>query len=245
MKAKWIAAGAAAVLAGCGGGGGGSSDPAPAPSPTAAGQYIGFTADNRTTTATVLDTGKVYVQYSVAGQPAVIAGVVAGTVQSSGGTLTGSGIDYNLEGQGTNAVTLSGSYVAKASLDSTVAYTNGNKSTAHLTYDTTYDIQPTLQAVTGTYSGSSTVELGSDTVTITVDGAGAITGQGTNCRFTGALKPHSAGNVYDVSVAFSGDAGCAYPNVTATGIALVSSGGVLHAMLQTPSEAGILVLASR
>ena len=87
MKTRLVAAGAAALIAGCGGGGGGNnSTPAAAPNPTAAGQYIGLTADNRALTTIVLDTGKVYSQYSVAGQPDVITGFVAGTVQSSSGT---------------------------------------------------------------------------------------------------------------------------------------------------------------
>jgi hypothetical protein len=244
MQRRLMAAGTAALIAGCGGGG---STSAPAPNPTAAGQYIGLTADNRALTTTILDTGKVYSQYSVAGQPDVIAGVVAGTAQSRSGTLSnGVGIDYNLEGQGTNPVTITGTYAAKQSLDATVAYSNGAKTVAHQTYDTTYDQAPSLQAITGTYSGTSAVAAGSDAVKLTIDGAGGITGQGTACRFTGTIKPHPTGNVYDITLAFSGDAGCAYPNTTAFGIALFGGAQrVVHAMLQTPANAGILFLGTK
>jgi len=245
MQRRLIAAGAAVLIAGCGGGGGNTS--APAPNPTAAGQYIGLTPDNRAVTTTILDTGKVYSQYSVAGQPGVIAGVVAGTAQSSSGTLSnGVGLDYNLEGEGTSPVTITGSYAAKQSLDATVAYSNGAKTATHHIYDTTYDQVPSLATIPGTYSGTSAVAAGSDAVTLTIDGAGAITGQGTACRFTGTIKPHPTGNVYDITIAFSGDAGCAYPTTTAFGIALFSgSQRVVHAMLQTPANAGILFLGSR
>jgi hypothetical protein len=237
MKTRLVAAGAAALIAGCGGGGGGNnSTPAAAPNPTAAGQYIGLTADNRALTTIVLDTGKVYSQYSVAGQPDVITGFVAGTVQSSSGTLSGgTGTDYNFEGQGTNPVTVTGTYSAKQSLDATVAYSTGAKTVAHQTYDTSYDQTPSLQAITG-----------SDAVTLTVDATGAITGQGAACRFTGSVQPHSAGNVYDIALTFSGDSGCQYPNTKATGIALLSgSQQVVHAMLETPSNAGILFIGSK
>ncbi|MDR3098716.1 MAG: hypothetical protein LBV73_16790 [Paraburkholderia sp.] len=248
MKTKLIAVAAAAVITGCGGGGGSSDTPAAAaPSPSAEGQYIGLTSDNRTITATVLDTGKVYVQYGVAGRPDVIAGVVAGNVTSSNGTLNnGTGIDYNLEGQGTNPVTITGTYSAKKSLDATVTYSNSAKTTANLTYDTSYDTTPTAAAVTGSYSGTSAVAAGTDAVTLTVDGSGNVSGQGTACRFTGSLRPHASGNVYDIALTFSGDSGCAYPNTTASGIALLSSSQkVVHAMLHTPSNAGILFLGTK
>ena len=248
MKTRLVAAGAAALIAGCGGGGGGNnSTPAAAPNPTAAGQYIGLTADNRALTTIVLDTGKVYSQYSVAGQPDVITGFVAGTVQSSSGTLSGgTGTDYNFEGQGTNPVTVTGTYSAKQSLDATVAYSTGAKTVAHQTYDTSYDQTPSLQAITGTYCGCSSGEAGSDAVTLTVDATGAITGQGAACRFTGSVQPHSAGNVYDIALTFSGDSCCQYPNTKATGIALLSgSQQVVHAMLETPSNAGILFIGSK
>jgi hypothetical protein len=52
--------------------------------------------------------------------------------------------------------------------------------------------------------------------------------------------------VYDIALTFSGDSGCQYPNTKATGIALLSgSQQVVHAMLETPSNAGILFIGSK
>lgn len=245
MKGLITVAAATIVLAGCGGGGGDGGSSTPAPSPSAAGLYTGTTDSNRQTSVVVLDDGRFYSLYSVVGTPSTIAGAVVGTVSSSNGTLSnGSGLDYNLEGQGVNAVTFSGSYTAKASVTSTIAYTNGTKTAFNGKYDSSYDTPPTQAAVTGTFTGTSTTNLGSDpAVTITADGNGSITGTGTGCAFTGSIKPHASGNVYDVTLNFGGGS-CAYPNTSATGIALVS-GSVIHAMLQTPTKAGVLFLGSK
>jgi hypothetical protein len=245
MKERMTAVAAAILLAACGGGGGDSAPaPAPTPSPSAAGQYIG-TVNNRQTTALVLDDGRFYTQYSVVGQPGVIAGVVAGTVASSDGKLSnGAGSDYNLEGQGVVPVTVSGTYVAKQSINATTTYSPTVQSTLNGSFDQTYNTTPTQAAVTGTFVGSSASPgFLSDVATITADANGNITGQGTNCAFTGSIKPHASGNVYDVSLTF-GAGSCLFPNTTATGIGVLS-GSVIHAFVQTPSKQGILFLGSK
>jgi hypothetical protein len=193
----------------------------------------------------VLDDGRVYSLYSVIGDPSTIAGGVVGSATSSNGTISnGSGLDYNLEGQGVNAVTFSGTYAAKASLNTTITYTNGTKTVFTGTFDSSYNTAPTQAAVTGTFKGSAVTNLGSDTnVTITADANGSISGTGTGCAFTGTIKPHASGNVYDVTLNFGGGS-CAYPNTSATGVALLN-GSVMHAELQTPAKAGVLFLGSK
>jgi hypothetical protein len=247
MTTKLVMAAAAFVLAACGGGGGDDNNAPPVSTVSAAGQYIG-TVNNRQTTALVMDDGRFYTQYSVAGQPNLIAGVVAGTVSSTNGTLSnGHGIDYNLEGQGTNNIALTGSYVAKKSINATVTYATGANSTLNGTYDTTYDTVPTLAAVTGTYRGTSAVPgVGNDTVTLTASATGVITGQGTNCGFAGTIRPHASGNVYDITLTFGTGSGCAFPNTSATGIGVLSnSNTVIHAFVQTPANKGILFLGAK
>lgn len=247
MKTRTLITVSSLVLAACGGGGGGDS-PAPTPTAntTAEGQYIGTTNANQTITATVLDDGRYYAQYSVAGDPGTISGVVAGTVTSSNGTLTnGTGIDYSL-GRAASPVTLTGSYSAKQWLNGTITYSSGTSGTFKTIYDKSYDTTPSLATATGTYSGTSVVSTGQDSVMLTADSAGRITGHGTNCSFTGTIAPHAKGNVYDISLTFSSDAGCAYTSTTATGIGLINaSGKVIHAMLQTPTKEGVLFLGSK
>jgi hypothetical protein len=158
----------------------------------------------------------------------------------------GSGTDYNLQGAGITSATLSGTYTAKSSISGTVTYSNGAKVTLSGNYDATYDTTPTLATSQGNYAGTSVTALGSDVVILTADASGNITGKGTNCPFTGVIKPHAKGNVYDISLTFSASTGCAYPSTTATGIGLLSSSNkVIHAMLQTPSNAGILFIGSK
>jgi hypothetical protein len=193
----------------------------------------------------VLDDGRVYSLYSVVGNPSIIAGGVIGSVASSNGTLSnGSGLDYNLEGQGVNAVALSGTYAAKASVSTTIQYNNNTKVAFNGKYDTSYESTPTQATVTGTFKGESVTNLGSDpSVTITADANGSITGTGTGCAFTGSIKPHASGNVYDVTINF-GVGSCAYPNTSASGVALVN-GTVMHAELQTAAKAGVLFLGTK
>ncbi|KND59010.1 Large exoprotein involved in heme utilization or adhesion [Candidatus Burkholderia verschuerenii] len=125
MRTKLTVIGAVIMLAACGGGGGDNGNSSTTPSATAAGQYTG-TVNNRQAVVTVLDNGRFYTQYSVAGSSTSLGGVVAGTVSSNGGTIqSGSGFDYNLEGAGVQSVSISGTYAAKQSLNATVGYSNG------------------------------------------------------------------------------------------------------------------------
>nr|WKF61843.1 hypothetical protein HUO10_006375 [Paraburkholderia busanensis] len=252
MKGLITAAAAASVLlAGCGGGGGGDGDgkasaSTPVTTPTAAGEYNGVTSDNRVVDTIVLDTGAVYVQYGAVGQPNVYGGFVVGTTQSSAGALSGgSGIDYNLLGQGTNAVTVTGTYSAKQSLDAAVTYGNGTKITTHQTYQTNFEQTPSLPSIAGTYRGTMLLSQGGDASTFTIDSAGKVTGSATSgCTFTGTVAPHAQGNVFDMSVQF-GTTACAYPGQTATGIVMLWSSTVVHAMLQTPSKVGVALIAKQ
>jgi hypothetical protein len=75
-------------------------------------------------------------------------------------------MDFNLEGLGVNAFTLSGTYTAKSQLGRTLTYTGGTTNTFTSTNDTDYDLTPSLA---------------------TIAGGGAITGNSAGgCGFTGA-----------------------------------------------------------
>lgn len=250
-----MATGVSLILAACGGGGGDGGSAATAasaavnPAP-ATGKYAG-TISGRQATVLVLDDGRFYTEYSVAGQPTVVAGVVAGTVSSGSGNLSGgTGFDYNLEGQGANSVTVAGTYVAKQSLTATVAYQTGAKSTFSGNYDSSYDTIPTQAAVTGTFSGQSATNMNilggvsRANVTLTADASGNITGSSPNCPFTGTIKPHATGNVYDIHLDFGSGLECAYPNTSASGIGVLNGTQIL-AFVQTPSKGDVLFIGSK
>jgi hypothetical protein len=245
MRGHLLTAAAAAVILTACGGGGSSSPPAPAPTPSAAGVYTGTTNTNRQASVLVLDDGRVYSLYSPVGNPNLIAGGIIGGISSANGALSnGNGLDYNFEGQGVNAVTISGTYVAKSSMSATLQYSNGAKTTFTGKYDSNYDTTPTQATVMGTFKGTAVTNLGSDpSATITADANGSITGTGTGCAFTGSIKPHASGNVYDVTLSF-GAGSCAYPNTAATGVAVVS-GSMIRAELQTPAKALVLFLGTK
>jgi hypothetical protein len=91
---------------------------------------------------------------------------------------------------------------------------------------------------------SATILGNGNNVTLTADANGSISGSGTNCPFTGTIKPHATGNVYHVTLTFGASAGCAYPNTSASGVGVLS-GNQIHAFLQTPSKAGVLFLGTK
>ena len=213
---------ASVALASCGGGGGGSSSTAPPPPDlgTAEGLWNGMTADNRSFSGLVLDDGTYWFLYSAAGNNAVIGGAVQGTGTSANGQFTSSnGLDFNLEGAGIINFTMAGTYTAKSQLGGTLTYTAGTN-TFTSTYDTDYDLVPSLATVAGTYSGQAvTVNSGVESTTVTIASGGAITGTSSGgCSFTGSAMPRAKGNVYDVSVTFGGGV-CDNGTSTVTGVA--------------------------
>ena len=129
-------------------------------------------------------------------------------------------MDINLEGLGVNAFTLAGTYTAKSQLGGTLTYTGGTTNIFTSTYDTDYDLTPSLATIVGTYSGeAATVDSGPEATIVTIATGGAITGaSASGCNFTGTVSTHAKGNVYDVSVTFNGGA-CTNGTSTVTGVA--------------------------
>lgn len=230
-------------IAGCGGGGSGTAassqsngtiggTPAPAPTPappppvaTAEGLYLGTTSNARTVIGVVLETGSYWVLYSSPNNPTVIAGAVQGTGNSVGGSFSSANArDFNLEGQGINNATVSASYVAKQSLNGVVTYTNTIPTISFTAnYSNVYEIVPSVAAIAGTYSGSAAVVSGTEAANVTISTSGALVGRGASgCQFTGVVSPHAIGNIYDVSVTFSGGV-CANGTNTVVGIGYFDS----------------------
>lgn len=213
------------LVGGCGGGGGGGSSAPPAVVSTAEGMWTGTTSSNRTVNGFVLDDGTYWVLYSAANNSNTIAGGVQGSSTSNNGNFTSTNAkDFNLEGLGILNATISGSYFAKQSLNGLINYpTLAQNVTFTSTYNASYDATASLANLAGTYTGTGAVVGGTETATLTITAAGAVTGNGVSgCQFSGTATPRSKGNVYNLSITFGGGV-CSNGTNTVTGIGYYDS----------------------
>jgi len=206
------------VVTACGGGG--STSTATPPASTAEGLWNGTISSGRTADALVLDDGTYWVIYSLVGNSSVIGGAAQGNGTSNNGTFTSNnGIDFNLEGFGINAFTLSSSYTAKSTLSGTITYPSSTAYTFKATYDTDYDLMPSLATIAGTYAGTAATLGGVESATATITDSGTMSGRGASgCTYTGTASPRPKGNVYNISVTFDGGI-CSNGTATVTGVA--------------------------
>ncbi len=168
---------------------------------------IGSTSESRSVTGFVLDDGTYWILYSIPNASSFIAGVVQGTGSSLGGSFSSSnGIDFNVEGQGINSTALSASYMVKQSFNGSVSYPTLNQTfTFTSSYNADYDQSPSVSAIAGTYVGIASVAGSDELTTVVVNSPGVIAGAGNSgCKFFGTVEPRARGNLYDLSVSFSG-----------------------------------------
>ncbi|UVT20325.1 MAG: hypothetical protein H8K03_21570 [Nitrospira sp.] len=203
----------------CGGGGGyGESDLSSMPHPPSAeGIWTGTTPTGRNIGGLVLDEGSYWIFYTAIDNPNVLAGLIQGTGTSHSGAFGSSNTrDYNVEGAGVRAATMSGSYLPKNGFNGTIAYFNGGSGSFTSRYDAAYESAPNMNLVAGNYSGS---RADNQTITVSVDSAGTFSGHSTDgCTFTGTLSPRAKGNVLNTSMTFGGGA-CSNGTDTVNGIA--------------------------
>ena len=222
LAASWILA-----LAACGSGGGGDASPAPAPEPAASaeGLWIGSTSTSRTVTSFVLDDGTYWILYSVPHTSALIGGVVQGRGSFLNGSFSSSdGIDFNVEGNGVNTAAVSASYIAKQSFNGSVTYPSLNQaSTFTSSYNSDYELAPSVSALAGTYTGIASTESGTELTSIVIRSPGIVVGTGTGgCQFLGTVAPRAKGNLYDLQVAFGGGS-CSSGTTSVTGVGYFDS----------------------
>ncbi len=226
MKNRALFIAASAMLVACGSsGGGGSPAPAPAPAPSAAeGLWLGTTSNNRAITGLVLDDGSFYFLYSVSGNASLIAGVVQGSGTAQNGSFASANArDFNIEGLGVLAATVSSSYNARQSLNGTVSYTAGGAITFTSAFSTAYDATPSLANLAGTFAGQVAFSGGVENANVTVSTSGALSGVGTSgCTVTGSVAPRARGNAFNVTITFGG-APCFFANQSLSGIAYFDS----------------------
>ena len=204
---------------------------------SAEGLWTGTSNTGRTVNALILSDGSYWVMYSTVNSAtanssaatnnaAVMGGAMQGILTETSGTVVGTftsadGVDFNQEGQGISAFTMTGSYSTKNTLSGQVSYTaNSQQVTFQATYNKDYDTKPSLATIAATYTGTAgSVAAGSSSGTLTISASGAITGSdNSGCQFTGAVTPHASGNVYNMTITFGGGS-CASGTSTDTGIA--------------------------
>lgn len=222
---KWIKGllvAAAATLAACGGGGGGGSSSGDGSgaaggnggsgaSPSAQkadGLWLGSSSANRAVNLLVLDNGTYWAIYSAVGKPSVIGGVVQGTYTVNGSSFASSdGRDYNLEGDGVLSISsIVGTYQPRSSFNSQLNYASAAGSvTLNANYSATYDTPAALSAITGRFTGTSVSPAGPESVSLTVNASGAISGTSSlGCSFNGTVSPRNGVGAFDVSIRYNG-----------------------------------------
>lgn len=239
-----LMAGLLGVMAlGCGSGGGGGGrvgggDDFPnspsdiGPGTSAEGRWQGSTSNGRTLTGVVLDDGSYWLLYSLVGNGAVFGGVLQGRGSSQQGIFTSTdGKDFNLDGLGINGVHINARYANKKRFDGSYEYpSNAARVGFTTTYDAAHDLAPTLAAIEGAYSGVA-ASFGSgalsgvrESATLTVATASGtpstapVSGSFGACNFSGSVSPRPRGNVYQLSLDFTGD-NCDLNASTVSGVA--------------------------
>ena len=209
--------------------------------------WSGLTSTNRGLSGIVLNDGTYYLFYSAAGSASALGGFLQGTGASTAGTFASTNTkDFNLEGPALVDATLTAPFVARTRFNGTVTYPGQvGTGTFTTTFDSDYDLVPSLATLAGTYSGQSGST--SITVTMTITTAGAITGRSSGgCAFTGTAAARAVGNAYDITLSF-GPAPCDLVNTTLRGIGLYDASlrQLLAVGLNTDRNQGFLFLGNK
>jgi hypothetical protein len=202
------------------GGGYGDHDPSSLPPPTATsaeGRWTGSTRTGRTVAGLVLEDGSYWIFYTARDNPHILAGLIQGTGTSHAGSFGSPNTkNFLVDGTGIRQGRMSGTSVPKESFHATIIYFNGETERVRSTYVADAESAPNLNLVAGIYTG---LRADDQTVTVTVDAAGTLSGHSTDgCTVTGTVFPRATGHVFHVSATFDGGA-CRQGTETLTGIA--------------------------
>lgn len=230
------------ALSGCGGGGGDDVVGSPA------GLYEGTTADNRAVTGLVLETGNYYVLYTAAGNPSLVRGFITGSGASNNGAFASNdAIDFNFEEGDELTGTLFASYWPQQSFNASITYTLGGTNSLTSTYNADWEDIPSLNTLSGNYTGQMGNTTGIDGMVITISNMGVVSGtvDGT-CAFSGSAETLSTGNAYSITFTFTGGT-CQYNGQTMSGVAYFDAGtNTLISMVTNPSRSdGFLFIGDK
>lgn len=211
----------------------------------------------------VLDDGTVWMAYSTANDPAQTDALLnaAGVIKGSGtpdldtGTFhVTSAREISLEDNTRTSINIDASFVTGSSLSGSITRDAGAPPTALVSpadfstlYRTAYNNNLTLAHLAGTYQGSVTTNLGKHSAALTLDGAGALTGNdSTGCTITGTATPRSRGNIFDLALAFGTEGGCGGNAGTAfTGILSLEAGRAGVMAMDTDLKKAFLFVGNR
>lgn len=220
-------------VAACGGGGGHSGDegsistgngsngaqgPSLVTSDTAEGIWRGTSDSSAGIYGVILNDGSFYAVYSTKDNKDMIAGVVTGTGQASNGSLTArDAVDFNFDGYGVNAVSVSASYFTKSSLSGVLTRKNRESFAFSTQYNPVYEQPADAMLATGTYTGNALSPTGTQPAFMTLQANGTITGVMGTCNFSGVATPRGSINVFNLSITFRGGT-CTFGTDTLGGI---------------------------
>jgi hypothetical protein len=184
-----------------------SPQPAVVPS-SAAGIYTGTTSLNEIVRAIVVDDGRYFILYSSPGSTND-SGVWYGNATTANGTFaTTDGKRFPIAqametNEHSSPITLSGSFVAQATLDLTVADTRGTR-TLSAAYVAGSNQALAPSGVAGVYGGITGHVNGKQNAGFTVTSGGSIGGSNPVCSFAGTVASRALVNLLDVTLAPTG-----------------------------------------
>jgi len=212
----------------------------------AEGFWQGSTADNRGATALITDNGEGYVLYSGVNNNFISGVVITKLSNSANGVVSEYGIDFDIANATISPVDIQGSALAGDTLDATINYGNGILNTVTMSYDSHYETVAQLSDIAGTFTGTSIISTGAESVAVTISPNGQLTGVGTSgCSVTGSVQPKDRGNVFDLSISFNGSP-CLYEYQVFKGVLvkLAGSGQIIAVAPNNELTDGVLFISN-
>jgi hypothetical protein len=213
---------------GGGGGGGGTSYAG-----QAQGVYSGTSSNGYAFESIVLPNDKFYALYgTVSSTSFFVDGMITGQGTSGNGTHTATVTDFFNTGTVTSgsisATDMPGSSVNGTVTENANAVTFNGTALASSSFN--YNNAASVSAISGIWTGTL---LDGMSTTVTINSNGSFSGTSAGCSFSGTVTADSSNkNFFDISLTF-GASPCAFPNQTATGIAVyyLLSDGVTHQLV--------------
>jgi len=199
---------------------------------TSAGVYKGVLSTGGIARLLMLYDGSAYLFYSP-----VPSGSTQGVVIATGGQQANGGAyrstharDYRLSRQTAAPATLSIEFSNAPTVSGVIEQSDISPVLFKATADQMLGQTPSLQTISGLYSGHASFMGGGSNGQITVTSDGFLSGTTAGgCVYRGTVSPHAGLNAYDVNVTF-GPAPCPFPASTVTGNAMLDEGRLLAAL---------------
>lgn len=238
-------AGAAMALALAAGCGGGDDDDGYVPPPTpkvtgAEGFWAGKASTGYDVALAILDNGDTWGVYARDG---VIHGAVHGTTLSADGRLRGSGAQFDLAGNTVASRAYEGTYATQKDIQIGFGFDAFSG-----TYSAAYEQPASLAQLAGTYRGMGvSTGAASMPVTLSISANGAVaTEPMQGCTAQGSAAPRPGGkNIFDLRIAFAGDACALGHGAIATGVAYYDSGRLMAVGLLPSQIQGFAFLGGK